>query len=455
MRNDAWAVHGLARPNEAAPFTVDGLSVGAIGALAHHLRRAVAGARGPVCLLAEDRNVVAATVLASLAGGPEIVLPHALSARALVDLAEHLQFDTVIADSARRGLSERADVNVICPRLAPGATQSLPAPIRDPHAPFLSLFTGGSTGRPQKWSKTPANLLGEARYLTEHFEIDPNDRIVTTVPPIHIYGLLFTVLVPLAAGASVHNESLFCPQEIVSALNPSGPTVLVSTPAHYKALGKVLRADSSLSHRLRLALSSGAPLDPDDAEAFSRPTGLGVTEIYGSTETGGVATRCRAQGDASWRALNTARWEIVDGHLAVDSPFLSPELPRDAASWFKTADRARAVPSGRFELLGRSDGIVKVGAKRVDLAEVEQKLISIAGVSQAFVFSREIGLGRGLEIAALYVGDRVEADVRRELIDRLEPAAMPRGLRRVQEIPLTATGKRSWVAAERLLSRRA
>ncbi|MGV8056908.1 MAG: AMP-binding protein [Smithellaceae bacterium] len=71
-----------------------------------------------------------------------------------------------------------------------------PEAIRDPDEPFLSLFTGGSTGKPKVWSKSPRNLLSEAFYLKEKFAISEKDLFVSTVPPYHIYGLFFPFWFP-------------------------------------------------------------------------------------------------------------------------------------------------------------------------------------------------------------------------------------------------------------------
>ena len=88
-----------------------------------------------------------------------------------------------------------AGVEIITP--LPAAAENInPELIRDPDKPFLSLFTGGSTGKPKVWSKSPRNLLAEAFYLKERFSLSDKDLFVATVPPYHIYGLLFSVLVP-------------------------------------------------------------------------------------------------------------------------------------------------------------------------------------------------------------------------------------------------------------------
>jgi len=105
--------------------------------------------------------------------------------------------------------------------------------------PFVQLYTGGTTGRPNLWSKTPMNLLGESEYLKSTFAISPDDVLVAAVPPLHIYGILFSVLVPFLAGAQVVKEICSLPREISASLGRNGGTILVGAPPHYHALASV------------------------------------------------------------------------------------------------------------------------------------------------------------------------------------------------------------------------
>ena len=75
--------------------------------------------------------------------------------------------------------------------------------------PLVVVYTSGSTGASLPCAKTAGQLLGEAAVLARTFGIARGAAIVPTVPPHHIYVLLFGVLVPLAAGASFCRETPF------------------------------------------------------------------------------------------------------------------------------------------------------------------------------------------------------------------------------------------------------
>ncbi|HOU93957.1 MAG TPA: hypothetical protein PLU22_23060, partial [Polyangiaceae bacterium] len=176
-------------------------------------------------------------------------------------------------------------------------------------------------------------------------------------------------------------------------------------------------------------------------------------EIYGSTETGGVAIRSQAADRLAWRPLDGVAFAVREGRLWVRSPFVSAEL-RDAAGGFLTADRAAlgATPDV-FELLGRLDGVVKVGGVRVELGDVRAALLALPGIVDAYVTAREVAGARSQEIVALFAGSAEPVDVRRALASRLPAVAVPRVVLKTAWIPSSSTGKVERGAVLELLQR--
>ncbi len=425
-------------------FLLPDVTYGHVYAMAAELRPALAEAKGPACLFAEDRAVMAAALIAALDASQPLILPHAVSTAALEQIRRQCGITLAVMD-AERALPEGVD-RVVPNRPAAAGTDAGPvgeAP--EPDKVWVRLFTGGSTGRPQIWSKTVGNLLGEAAYQAGSFGYGPGDRIVATVPGFHIYGLLYSLLAPLIAAASVASETPSYPREVKAVCDACRATILVSVPVHYRAM----KETGVFCRPLRVALSSAGPLDPTDAEAFFSHTATGVTEIYGSTETGGIAARCRAAGQQALYPFSVVDWKITDRRLHVRSNFLSPELPLDAAGFFKTGDRAAEAKEGGFVLLGREDGVVKVGGKRVDTEEIRERMRSFSGVRDAVVAVLPAKAGRRTALGALVEGSVDPAELRRHLADRLEPHALPRLFRVVEKIPVTAAGK---VDRERVLA---
>jgi acyl-coenzyme A synthetase/AMP-(fatty) acid ligase len=387
-----------------------------------------------VCLCAEDKTVVTAALIASLAGGPTLVIPYGFSVNVLSDLKRVIGYRHVIVDAVRE-LPQ--GVIAFRPTANDGDWTSAAQQVaKEPEAEWLRLFTGGSTGAPKMWTKTVRNLLSESLSIIEHYEIGTGDRLLATVSPSHIYGLLYAIVVPLLASAAVAPETPSFPGEIEHAIRENDATLLISVPAHYRALNGHAFAPGSL----RLAFSSAGMLAAEDAIAFSGQTGVPIAEIYGSTETGGIAARVRAAGETDFKPYPAIGMRIENEQLRVRSDYLSPELPLQDGC-FLVGDRVAAMPGGRFQLLGRSDGIIKVGGRRVDLEVVRQALKKLPRVRDAVTMSLPVDNSRENQIVAVVEGHTESVDLNRMLIDVLEPYARPRSIKVVEKIPMTAAGK--------------
>jgi acyl-coenzyme A synthetase/AMP-(fatty) acid ligase len=190
-----------------------------------------------------------------------------------------------------------------------------------------------------------------------------------------------------------------------------------------------------------MAFSSASPLSDGDADAFTAATGVPIYDVYGSTETGGIASQCRAAGETGYTPFACVDLQFQNERLRVRSRFLSPQLPVDDRGYFEAADRVAGRKDGTFTVIGRADGVIKVGGKRVDLAEIRARLLGLAGIRDALVFARPTATGRGNEILALAETDLQSAVIRRVLDPALEPYARPRAIRTVSKMPVTRTGK--------------
>jgi len=416
-------------------FIFSGYSYGEVFELAAGLKKTLSkrGKDNTLCLCTENKAVIAACIVASLAGSCRLILPYAFSAHALAEMYDAVGFNSAIADHPEE---MPASVEIITP-LAGKISDIDPGKIREPDEPFLQLFTGGSTGKPKVWSKSPRNLLAESFYLKEKFDLSDKDLFLSTVPPYHIYGLLFSVLVPFVAGAKVLSDIYTFPQEIISTTNKHKATVLVSVPIHYRSM----KVDSLSAPSLKVAFSSSGVLNRSDAIHFHNKTGLGITEIYGSTETGGIAARSISEHTESWRPADVVSWKISGKRLSIKSPFISAEMEKDPEGFCMTGDEVQPDKDNRFILLGRADGIVKVAGKRVDLLDVQNKILTLPTVIDALVIALPADKGRESVIAAVVACKLNEHQLKKMMLEKLEPYAMPRRIKIVSSIARTTTGK--------------
>ena len=443
MLNNSQNIHALlAGPQfPDKEFIRSGTTFGEIYAMAAGFRAVLSGPEyegASICLAVDDRAVMAAVLLAALhpgqPNGPILLLPFALSTSALARMQQLTSFTAAICNVDRE---LPAGTAIIRPQAGTTAEPATCAPI-SPQAELLRIFTGGSTGTPQIWSKTGENLFGEGFSLARHFGVTEKDCIVATVPPYHIYGLLFSVILPLVSGASVIMDSPSYPGEIADVIQQQGATLLAGIPPHYRAL----RGKNVAGSSLRLAFSSAGMLDTDDNAAFTQLNQVGIVEVYGSTETGGIATRNRSMGETSFTTFPTVAWTIKEDRLCVRSPYLSPELLVADDGFFTTGDRVERSGTSQFILKGRVDGVTKVGGKRVDLEEVRAIIKKVPMVSDCVVLALPEPGGREHRIVALIQGTGVDMDLlRKTLAASLEFYALPRVLKTIDRIPLQENGK--------------
>ncbi|WP_448207159.1 AMP-binding protein [Azospirillum sp. sgz302134] len=327
--------------------------------------------------------------------------------------------------------------------LEPGGEGAPLGPL-DPAAP-VTVFTSGSTGEAKRIAKTLALLEREAETLDRVLgPLVPADaRVHGTVTHQHVYGLAFRLCWPLASGRVIAGPMHELWEGALAAL--SGGDVLVTSPAHLTRLEGIAPLDAR--RRPSLVLSAGAPLAEEAAWASADRFGMPVTEIFGSTETGAIALRHRAEPDPPWRPLPGIAVEAgEDGLLRVRTPFVAGD------GLFQGADRIQPAGEGGFRLLGRADRIVKIEGKRVSLPEVEDRLRALPEVAEAVVIDlahpaprlaaavvpSADGAARLAELGAFRFGRLL----RRALAATQEPAGLPRQWRFVEALPSGPLGKR-------------
>jgi acyl-CoA synthetase (AMP-forming)/AMP-acid ligase II/3-hydroxymyristoyl/3-hydroxydecanoyl-(acyl carrier protein) dehydratase len=326
----------------------------------------------------------------------------------------------------------------------------------DREAAFAEFRTSGTTGDHHGVLKSLRHLEDEVATLEAAFgaAIPDGARVFATVSHQHIYGLLFRILWPLAAGRPFQRDTLLHPQELLPRMAAEANCVLASSPAHLKrmtATGGLKRIASNC----RAVFSSGGALDAETAQGILDSLGEPACEVLGSTETGGVALR-RQWGDSeAWNpfpAVAVDR-EFAGERLVVTSPFASEGDPVDEVRRrFTMGDRVEILEDGSFLLLGRVDRIVKIGEKRLSLPAMERDLVAHPRVEEAAL----VALDRGgdLRVHAVVVLDaagkrELSAGGRRRmsellaghLAERWDRVLLPRIWRYVDALPRDAQGK--------------
>ncbi len=307
----------------------------------------------------------------------------------------------------------------------------------------LIIFTSGSSGEAKAINKSLGQLQCEINALEQQWgNMLGQAMVLSTVSHQHIYGLLFRVLWPLAAGRCFHSELFLSPEPLLKVANGVS-AIWVASPAQLKRLDE-LTCWQELA-KLTAIYSSGGRLASGVSRYIQQCCGHKVIEVYGSSETGGIAWR-RSVDDTLWTPFTRISIsEDGKGQCQLFSPYLTGD------KGLVLDDKIKLYKDGKFELLGRIDRIVKIEEKRLSLDELEQALKRRDWVQQSYTF---LLADRRDKIAAVLVLSDVGQELlqhhgrkvlikqlRKQLMDVFESIMLPRKWIFMQTLPQTIQGK--------------
>jgi acyl-coenzyme A synthetase/AMP-(fatty) acid ligase len=297
------------------------------------------------------------------------------------------------------------------------------------------VFTSGSTGMPVPHKKTWGRLVSCVREGAQRLGIADGRSyaLLGTVPAQHMYGFESTVATCLQSSNALCAERPFYPVDICTSLaRLPRPRVLISTPIHLRTL---LGTDIELP-AVDLIVSATAALSPQLALDAEQRFGAQLIEIYGSTETGQIASR-RTVATPEWRLWPKVRVNVKDGCAWAQGGHVEQRTPM--------GDMLEARGDQRFILLGRTEDLVNIAGKRGSLGYLNHHLNAIPGVVDGTFFVREdepssaAGVTR---LAAFVVAPSLDAaSLLERLRERIDPVFLPRPLLFVERLPRSATGK--------------
>lgn len=222
------------------------------------------------------------------------------------------------------------------------------------------------------------------------------------------------------------------------------PVALITTPTFMRMLETSLAVPT-----LPFVLSAGGPLSAEAKATLKAWSPSTIYEIYGSTETGVVASRAHKDSD------ETPDWTLIDEGALNETPegwvLSSPLLTKGVLT---LDDRITMTGERTFRLLGRRDRVVKIGEVRLSLTEVERVVERRLGL---VIRALPIEQGDRTFIGAV-VNEKLSPQWQGALPDRravtkalygvLDPLARPRLWRSVEDWSINAQGK---VETQRLL----
>lgn len=207
----------------------------------------------------------------------------------------------------------------------------------------VHFYTSGSTGKPKIIEKKFSYLEREVEELFSCFGEDITDSLfLTSVLHYHVYGFLFYVLLPLAVQCPIFSSRINY-LETCAGFSSWKKITFVSSPAFLKRIVKIPLTPST---RWTVFSSAGA-LDAAGSANCADIFGTEAIEIYGSTETGGIAWR-KQKTNPLWRPFPCVSISAApDNTFTARSPYFDGTVTG--------GDLIACTDEGLFTLLGRVD----------------------------------------------------------------------------------------------------
>ncbi|WP_419678078.1 AMP-binding protein [Aliarcobacter lanthieri] len=302
-------------------------------------------------------------------------------------------------------------------------------------------FTSGSTGFPTAALKTKENIFSEIDDLTLLLEKYMIKKVIVTVPFIHIYGSLFGLFYPLKHNIDIVLKEHFLPNDLLDLIDDN--SLVVTTPLYIKALNQL---SSKKDLQTSIFISSTAPLIPNDAKEFKDKFNSNIIQIFGSTETGGIAYKYNDE--ELWSALNSVKLSIDDENkLKVNSLYVSNIIYekefKHTNQDIQTFDYVELF-NNKFKLIGRSSQILKIAGKRYSTIQIENILEKVEGITKALVLVNNSDSLRG-EILDITIESNKEflvKDIQKILKKKLSNLKFSINLKVVEKLKTSATGKK-------------
>jgi crotonobetaine/carnitine-CoA ligase len=396
-------------------------------------------------------NCAARLLVMEAAYGENLALLHppelAIEAIWLIDPTTDVRIGKVVSTSMPRGSERRAAAAV-----GPGDLA-------------LILYTSGTTG-PSKGVCCPqAQYFWWAVNTASLLQLRADDVLCTSLPLFHT-NALNTFYQALLTGSSVCFEKRFSVSRFFASLAHHRATVTYVLGAMVPILLSRPCSAEEAAHTVRVALAPGVPAQFH--EEFTRRTGIRLLDGWGSTETNFVlgATiehqkpglmgpvfegfQARVIDDQGNDVADDAPGELVvradDPSAFASGYFCAPEKTAEAwrNRWFHTGDRVVRQSDGYFRFIDRLKDTIRRRGENISSFEVEQVLLSHAGVANAAAFPVRSPLAEDEVMAAviLHPGQQLtEAELIAFCEPRLPYFAIPRYLEFVRELPTTESGK--------------
>jgi fatty-acyl-CoA synthase len=338
--------------------------------------------------------------------------------------------------------------------------------------PINIQFTSGTTGMPKGATLSHANIVNNARFVTDRICLNPTDRLVIPVPLYHCFGMVMGVLGAVSKGAAmVFPGEGFQAEQTLDVIAAERGTALYSVPTMFIAMLEQLEVCHRDMSSLRTGIMAGSPCPIDVMHRVNDVMHMReVTICYGMTETSPVSFQSFTDDPIDKRCETVGRVhphlavKIVDpdgntvpvGHkgelctrgYAVMLGYWEDSAATDSSvidDWMHTGDLATLDADGYCTIVGRAKDMIIRGGENIYPREIEEFLIRHPKVMDAQVFGIPDDI-YGEQVCAWVTHKPNTEDIAGgELIEyckgKIAHFKLPAHVVVVESLPMTVTGK--------------
>ncbi len=478
-----------------------GKLLGAAIALGRHLRKVYPEKRIGI-VLPPGKGAVVANVAVTLAGKIPVNVNFTSARESIESSIEQAELRTIISASvlAKRlpdfpWSSQRVQLDEVLPKmkatilawwilalLTPARllARVLRLPRVGDHEEALLLFTSGSAGKPKGVVLSHRNILGNVSQFAVILDARKDDLILATLPFFHSFGCTVTLWYPMIEGVPILTfPTPLETAKIAGLVEKHKATLILAAPTFLR--GYMRKAEPQQLRSVRLVITGAEKLPLDLAEAFEKRFGKHVFEGYGLTETSPVVSvnlpepKPRKPGELvqpSSRVGSTGKmapgiaahirdpetdrklslhesgmlWlrgpNIFEGYL--HDPERTTEVLQDG--WFKSGDLGRFDEDGFLFIEGRLSRFSKIGGEMVPHEAIEQRINNSLGIdAESDRLIALVGVPDAAKGEALILLSAIDIDLQKLRASLSEAGVpnlwIPKAIRRIDAIPLLASGK--------------